>query len=99
MNERTAEAPFPDTCLTGRRHDMAPEPTSEEKRARGIALCRWQAARWRREAAHVREHATLPHLSPEARATLLRSAERSDDEAAYWEAGAREYDKQKEDEP
>ena len=78
---------------------MTAEPTSEEKRVRGIALCRWEAERWRREAANVREHATLPHLSPEARAILLRSAERSDDEAAYWEAGAREYDTHKDDGP
>ena len=71
---------------------MAAEALTEEKRARGIALCRWEAERWRREAANVREHATLPHLSPEARATLLRSADRSDDEAAYWEAGVRDYE-------
>ena len=71
---------------------MAAEAMTEEKRARGIALCRWEAERWRREAANVREHATLPHLSPEARATLLRSADRSDDEAAYWEAGVRDYE-------
>ena len=73
---------------------MTAEVMSEEQRARGIALCRWEADRWRREAANVRNHATLPHLSPEARSTLLRSADRSDDEAAYWEAGAREYETQ-----
>ena len=69
---------------------MAAAAMSEEQRARGIALCRGEAERWRREAANVREHATLPHLNPKARATLLRSADRSDDEAAYWEAGARD---------
>lgn len=73
---------------------MAAELMSEEKRIRGIALCRGEAERWRREAANVRNHATLPHLSPEARATLLRSADRSDDEAAYWEAAARDYETQ-----
>ena len=72
---------------------MAAAAMSGEQRARGIALCRGEAERWRREAANVRGHATLPHLSPEARATLLRSADRSD-EAAYWEAGARDYETQ-----
>lgn len=71
---------------------MAAEVTTGEKRTRSIALCRGEAERWRREAANVREHATLPHLSPEARTTLLRSADRSDDEAAYWEAGARDHE-------
>ena len=73
---------------------MAAAAMSGEQRARGIALCRGEAERWRREAANIRDHATLPHLSPEARATLLRSADRSDDEAAYWEAGARDYETQ-----
>lgn len=73
---------------------MAAETMIEEKRARGIALCRWEAERWRREAGNVREHATPPHLSPKARATLLRSADWCEDTAAYWEAGAREYETQ-----
>ncbi len=71
-------------------HDRTTETMSEERRARGIALCRGEAERWRREAGNVRNHAALPHLDAAARATLLRSADRCDDEAAFWEAGARD---------
>ena len=70
---------------------MAAEVTIGKKHARGVALCRGEAERWRREAGNVRDHATLPHLDPVARATLLRSADRCDEEAAYWERGARSY--------
>lgn len=70
---------------------MAAEVMAGKKRARGIALCRGEAERWRREAANVRNHAALPQLDAVASATLLRSAARCDDEAACWEAGARDY--------
>lgn len=71
---------------------MGTEALIEEKRARSIALCRWEAERWRREAVLVRNRATLPHLDGMARATLLRSADWCEGTAAYWEAGAREYE-------
>ena len=69
---------------------MAAEAMTGEQRARGTALCRGEAEWWRREAANVRNHAALPHLDAAARATLLRSADRCDDEAVYWEAGAQD---------
>lgn len=46
------------------------------------------SAAWRREAAALRDHATLPHLSAEARQTLLREAEAADRQADWWLAGA-----------
>jgi hypothetical protein len=73
---------------------MAPEVMTAEKRARGIALCRGEAERWRREAANVRNRAALPQLDVVACAMLLRSAARCDDEAAYWKAGAQEHETQ-----
>lgn len=63
-----------------------------EQQARGRALCLAEADRWSRQAAHVREHAAQAHLAQEVSAALLRSAERCDGDAAYWEAGAREYE-------
>ncbi len=71
---------------------MATEVMTNEERARHVRLCRWEAERWRRQAGHIRNHATLPHLTSVARATLLRSAASCNDEAAHWEAGAREYE-------
>ena len=78
-------------ATTGKGRDMAADVRANEERARRIRLCRWEADRWRRQAGHVRDHATLPHLDAAAQATLLRSADWCEDTAAYWEAGAREY--------
>lgn len=66
---------------TGRVPDMAAETMAEEERARHITMCRWEADRWRRQAGHIRDHATL-----------LRNSDICEQEAAYWEAGAREHE-------
>lgn len=73
---------------------MAVDIMAEEERARHIRLCRSEAERWRRQASLIRDHATLPHLTSVARATLLHSAASCDDEADHWEAGARAYEAQ-----
>ena len=50
--------------------------------------CLASNAAWRREAAALRDHATLPHLSPAAREALLREAEAADRQADWWLTGA-----------
>ena len=63
-----------------------------EQQARGRALCLAEADRWRRQAAILRDSTAQAHLTPDDRAAVLRSADRCDGDAAYWEAGAREYE-------
>ena len=46
--------------------------------------CLASSEAWRREAAALREHATLPHLDRDARQTLLREAEAADRQADWW---------------
>jgi len=43
---------------------------------------------WRREAAALRDHAALSHLSPDPRQALLREAEAADRQADWWLTGA-----------
>ena len=50
--------------------------------------CLASNAAWRREAALLRQHTTLPHLDPDARQTLLREAEAADRQADWWLNGA-----------
>lgn len=71
---------------------MGTEAMTEEKRARGIALCRKEAERWLGEASLIRDHAARPHLDDAVRAILLRNAAWCEDTAVYWEAGARDYE-------
>jgi phytoene/squalene synthetase len=53
-----------------------------------VRQCLASNAAWRREAAALRDHAALPHLSAEARQTLLREAEAADRQADWWFNGA-----------
>jgi len=46
--------------------------------------CLASNAAWRREAAALRDHAALSHLSPGARQTLLGEAEAADRQADWW---------------
>jgi hypothetical protein len=50
--------------------------------------CLASNAAWRREAAALRDHAALSHLSPDARQALLREAEAADEQADWWLTGA-----------
>jgi len=50
--------------------------------------CLASNAAWRREAAALRDHAALSHLSPAARQALLREAEAADRQADWWLTGA-----------
>ena len=43
---------------------------------------------WRRQASHLREDATLPHLTERQRACLLREAVAADRQADWWLARA-----------
>ena len=61
-----------------------------EQQARGRALCLAEADRWRRQAAMLRDSTAQTHLGANDRAAVLRSADRCDGDAAYWETGARE---------
>ena len=53
-----------------------------------VSSCLSRNADWRRQAAYLREHAALPHLTPDARAVLLREAEAADRQADEWLEGA-----------
>lgn len=61
-----------------------------EKQAQARRMCLGEAARWRGQAGLLRDQACQPHLPPDVRAALLRNARICDDDAEYWEAGARE---------
>src|SRR5271157_5694577 len=50
--------------------------------------CLASNAAWRREAAALRDHAALSHLSPDVRQALLREAEAADRQADWWLTGA-----------
>jgi hypothetical protein len=43
---------------------------------------------WRRQACHLREHATRPHLTDRQRAVLSREADAADRQADMWLNGA-----------
>ena len=68
-----------------------PGPARDEEHAFQCRSYLDSAARWRREAENLRDHAALPRLAPEASATLLRNAEWAEQTALYWEAGAEDY--------
>ena len=53
--------------------------------------CLRRAEEWCGEAGIVREHAQLPHLRPEQRDVLLRSAEACDRMAGWWLTSAEDY--------
>ena len=50
--------------------------------------CLASNAAWRRQASNLREHATVPHLTDQQRACLLREAEAANRQADMWLAGA-----------
>ncbi len=67
---------------------MAQLVKTAEEHACSMRFCHGEAARWRRQAGHVRTHAALPHLSPGARAAVLESAASCDAQASWWDTGA-----------
>ena len=67
--------------------DLARTP---ERQGQARQMCLDEAARWRRQAQHLRDQASQPHPPPDVRAGLLCNARICDNKAEYWEAGARE---------
>lgn len=63
-----------------------------EQQASGKQACLERAREWRLQAGHVRGHAAQLHLAPDVRAGLLHSADACDAQAAWWEAGAQDYE-------
>ena len=53
-----------------------------------VQSCLRSNVAWRREAAHLRWHATLPHLNKQQRECLLHEAEAADRQADIWLEGA-----------
>lgn len=62
-----------------------------EQQASGRRACLERARDWHLQAGHVRAHAAQPHLAPDVRDGLLRSADSCNAQANWWEAGAQEY--------
>ena len=63
---------------------MATDAMAEDDHARSARSCLESAEAWRQNARYVRQHAARPHLTPHARAALLREAEASDHQAEWW---------------
>jgi len=52
--------------------------------------CLASADAWRRQAGHLREHATAAYLTTDQASVLLREADAADRQADLWDLGAKE---------
>ena len=52
--------------------------------------CLASADAWRRQAGHLREHATVASLTADQAGVLLREADAADRQADLWDLGAKE---------
>ena len=52
--------------------------------------CLASADAWRRQAVHLREHATAGYLTADQAGVLLREADAADRQADLWDLGAKE---------
>jgi hypothetical protein len=65
-------------------------PASVSVHSEAARSCRASAEAWRRQAGHLREHATAAYLTADKAGVLLREADAADRQADLWDLGAQE---------
>jgi len=65
-------------------------PASASIPSEAARSCLASAEAWRRQAVHLREHATAAYLTTDQASVLLREADAADRQADLWNRGAKE---------
>ena len=65
-------------------------PASVSVPSEAARSCLASADAWRRQAVHLREHATTGYLTADQAGVLLREADAADRQADLWDLGAKE---------